>query len=153
MKRFLCLLLLILLAAPALAEAAGSCALTSVESITIDTRTQRKFITLTCTGDGTITAYSLNPITHGIRGWYLYNVTTNPGSSAPTAAYDITLLVDSEDVAGGKLADRSASATQTVLIADSTIGYFMMDGTMAITFANETANPSTIVMVLRFTSN
>ena len=136
-----------------MAQAAGSCVLTSTENVTIQNQTHRKYITLTCTGDGSIGAYSFVPSTTGVKGWYLYNITTDPGASAPTADYDITLMVDGEDIAGGLLANRSTSATQTVVLAPTTLGYHMADGTMLITFANQTANPSTIVMTLRFTTN
>lgn len=141
-----------LLALPLQAMAAGSCVVTAQEKVAIDGKQQRTYLTLTCTGDGSISAFSLVPNTYGIRGWYLYNVTTDPGT-APTADYDITLVVAGEDVAGGRLADRSATDTQTVAISDSTRGYHMMDGTMVLTFANNSANPSVIVVTLRFTSN
>ncbi len=158
MKKLLAALIIILAMAGQVL-AAGSCVKTgSTEKISIDSKTQRIIVTLTCTGDGTIAAYTFNPATYGVRGWYLYSVTTDPGTSAPTADYDITLVTDGtysagEDIAGGKLADRSATATQTVAISSSTIGYWMVDEPFNITFANETANPSTIVMRLRFTSN
>lgn len=138
------------------AFAAGSCVQTGS---TTDVRlnpsgeVERKYVTLTCTGDGTIASYSFVPKTFGVEGWYLYNVTTDPGTAAPTADYDITLVVDGEDVSGSLLLNRSAANTETVAIAPATKGYHMADGTMVITFANETANPSTIVMKLRFTRN
>jgi len=152
MKRILFLAVAFVLLACQITLAAGSCVRTSTETVNVLNSGQRKIITLTCTGDGTIAAYSFNPVTYGVRGWYLYNVTTNPGT-APTADYDITLMVDSEDVAGGLLANRSATATQTVQISPATLGYHMADATMAITFADETASPSVIVMKLRFTAN
>jgi hypothetical protein len=110
-------------------------------------------VTLTCTGDGSITAFSFAPATYDVKGWFLYTVTTDPGSSAPTDLYDITLVVNGEDVAGGLLADRSTSATQTRIMTYPTIGYPIMNETMAITFADNTANPSTIVLKLNFVEN
>jgi hypothetical protein len=62
-------------------------------------------------------------------------------------------MVGDEDIAGGLLANRSATVNETVVIAPTTLGYHMMDGSMVITFAAETANPSTIDMTLRFTVN
>lgn len=133
---------------------AGSCVPSSTETIDVlSGKEKRKVVTLTCTGDGSIAAYSFSPITYGVQGWYLYHVKTNPGTSAPTDEYDITLMVDGEDIAGGLLADRSATATQTVLIAPATRGYEMLTETMAITFTNNAANPSVIVLTLKFTSN
>jgi hypothetical protein len=114
----------------------------------------KKEIKLTCSGDGSITAFSLVPADYGVRGYFLYSVTTDPGVSAPTEAYDITLLVNGEDVAGGLLADRSATATETVVIAPPTKNYPIMgDSAMVVTFADETANPSIIVITFKFVKN
>jgi len=152
MKKIILALMLVLVLCGT-AFGAGSCVVTTNEKVAVESSTQRVYLTLTCMGDGSITAFSLNPATYGIRGWYLYNVTTDPGANAPTADYDITLVVGGEDVAASRLANRSATATETVVISDSTKGYPMMDGIMSITFANQTANPSEIVMTLRFTAN
>lgn len=114
----------------------------------------KKEIELTCTGDGSITAFSIIPKNYNVRGYFLYSVTTDPGTSAPTAAYDITLVVNGEDIAGGLLADRSATNTETVLIAPTGKGYPIMgDSAMAVTFTGETANPSTIVIKFKFVKN
>lgn len=147
------LALVLLLCAQCFAYAAGSCVVTTTEDIRIGGEVHRKYVTLTCTGDGSIAAFSFVPATYGVEGWYLYNITTNPGTSAPTDDYDITLMVDGEDVAGGSLADRDTANTETVAVCPATKGYHMADGTMLITFANNTANPSTIVLKLRFTDN
>jgi hypothetical protein len=136
--------------------AVGACVQTgNTKTVNVLGSHQRKIVTLTCTGDaGGIAAYSFNPTTFGVVGWYLYNITTDPGAAAPTDNYDITLMVNGEDIAGGLLVDRSTSATQTKAIASSAIGYFMVDeDRIIITFANEVANPATIVMTLRFTAN
>lgn len=46
---------------------------------------------------------------------YLVRIITNPGSTAPTASYDITLTdEDGIDVAGGLLANRSATLSEHV---------------------------------------
>jgi hypothetical protein len=144
----------IILMATITAHAAGSCVFTSQESMLSEGGVEHKSIKLTCTGDGSITAYSFDAKTYDVVGFYLYSVTTDPGSAAPTADYDITLLVNSEDIAGSLLLDRSSSLTQTVVIAPTTKGYHMIwsDG-IAITFANNTANPSTIVLTLKFVKN
>ena len=152
MKRLVTALAILLLI-PSLVMAAGSCVVTSKELVSVQGVTQRIYITLTCTGDGTIADYTFTPATQGVRGWYLYNVTTNPGTNAPTNLYDITLVSNGEDVAGGLLANRSSTATETVVVAPATLGYHMTDQSIAITFANQTASPSVIVMTLRFTSN
>lgn len=144
---------LVALLANSMAFAAGSCVLTNTERVFVENRAQRMYFTLTCTGASGIAAYTFSPQTYGVRGWFLFNVSTDPGTSAPTDQYDITLLVDGEDIAGGLLLNRSATATQTVMIAPTTIGPYMVDQPIVITFANETAESSTIVMKLRFTTN
>jgi hypothetical protein len=134
------------------AFAAGSCVWTNGAAAGYGD--DKREIELTCTGDGTITAFSMIPKDYKVRGYYLYSVTTDPGTSAPTAAYDITLVVNGEDIAGGLLADRSASNTETVVIAPTTKGYPIMgDSAMAVTFSGETANPSTIVITFKFVKN
>ena len=151
MKKVLLALAFVVLMASSV-MAAGSCVLKSSELVYGNNSIQKKIVKLTCTGDGSITAYSFDPGTFGVRGWYLYSVTTDPGT-APTADYDITLLVNGEDIAGGLLGDRSATATQTVAIAPTTLGYPILDEAIAITFANNSANPSVIVLTLKFTNN
>lgn len=132
---------------------AGSCVFTSKQAFMVGGEVDKVIVRLTCTGDGSITAYSFDSKTFDVFGFYLYSVTTDPGT-APTANYDITLVVSGEDVAGGLLADRSATATQTKIICPSLIGWHIMDNDdMAITFANQTANPSVIVMDLEFVKN
>ena len=151
MKKILLALAFVVLMASSV-MAAGSCVLTSSELVYGNNSIQKKIVKLTCTGDGSITAYSFDPGYFGVRGWYLYSVTTDPGT-APTADYDITLLVNGEDIAGSLLTDRSASATETVAIAPTTKGYHMLDEAIAITFADNSANPSVIVLTLKFTDN
>jgi len=123
MKRiFLTLLVLVMWATSAFG--AGSCVFTSKQAFMGETgKVEKVIVRLTCTGDGSITAYSFNSKTFDVLGFYLYSVTTDPGTSAPTDNYDITLVVSSEDVAGGLLADRSTSATQTKIICPPTQGY------------------------------
>jgi hypothetical protein len=154
-KILIALFLVLMLAGHALAT--GACVFTSTEQVSINSQTQRVYVTLTCTSDGSgIAAYSLDPATYGIRGWYLYNVTTDPdGTSAPTDNYDVTLLTSGgEDITNGTaLLNRSSTTTQTALITDSTRGYHMMDSALAVTFSGITANPGILVMKFRFTSN
>jgi hypothetical protein len=151
MKKVLLAVVFVMLFASSV-MAAGSCVVTSSEKVYGTNSIQKKIVKLTCTGDGSITAYSFDPGTFGVRGWYLYSVTTDPGT-APTADYDITLLVNGEDIAGGLLNNRSATATETVLISPTTAGFPILDEAIAITFAANTASPSVIVLTLKFTDN
>ena len=135
------------------AFATGSCTEKTVTNDTVLNSIQRTVVVLTCTGDGSIASYTLAPSTYNVQGWYLYDVTTIPGTSAPTDGYGITLIVHSEDIAGGLLANRSSTLTQTVAIAPPTIGYNIMNDSITITFSGETASPSTFTLTLRFTAN
>ncbi len=158
MKKFLsAIIVLLVIGFAGEVFATGACVHTSTEDVNVLGSRQRTYVKLTCTSDGSgIAAYSLDPATYGIRGWYLYNVTTDPdGTSAPTDNYDITLLTSGgEDITNGTaLLNRSTSATQTALISDSTRGYHMMDSALAVTFGGITSNPGIIVITFRFTAN
>ena len=154
MKKILLSLVCLLLFAGT-AFATGSCTATYVTNDTVLNYVQRTVVTLTCTGDGSIGAYTLEPSTYNVQGWYLYDVTTKPGTggNTPTNGYGITLLVHGEDIAGGLLASRSSTLTQTVVMAPPTIGYSVMNDTITVTISGETANPSTFTIILRFTAN
>lgn len=66
--------------------------------------------------DGSVPATALSTnIKAQIAGWFIYKIITNPGTTAPTALYDITLVdVDGIDLAKGALANRSATLSETV---------------------------------------
>jgi hypothetical protein len=51
-----------------------------------------------------------------IKGYYAYAIITNPGATAPTDNYDITLPdADGIDLAGGLLANRSSTVSQRIV--------------------------------------
>lgn len=104
MKKFIGIILLLVLFVAGEAFAAGSC----TESYGYRGKTQNLFrVTLVCTGDasdGSIPNQTLsNAVTHEIYGMYLYQVTAYPtaGGTAPDAA-DITVKVGNLDLLGGK---------------------------------------------------
>ena len=70
---------------------------------------------------------------------YLVKVITDPGATAPTADYDITLVDEyGFDAAGGALADRHTSTTQAVYPIGASGGVVapLMHGTHTFTVAN-----------------
>lgn len=69
-----------------------------------------------------------------ITGWIIL-VETDPGATAPTTLYDITLVnANGRDVMGGALADRSATAAEAVLPSiSSTSTPVFNDGALTIT--------------------
>ncbi len=63
----------------------------------------------------------------------IVRVVTNPGATAPTANYDVTLIgPDGEDLAAGELADRHTSNTEQVFLTDTPFHY----GDITVTIAN-----------------
>jgi len=79
-------------------------------------------LTATCTGsavDGNFTSATGAAVgtTHlsTLSGYALFLMRTNPGSTAPTASYDITLTDAHGDILGGSGANRSATATESVV--------------------------------------
>lgn len=77
-------------------------------------------VTFSWVGDasnGTVPSTATNAaITAAIAGWYVYAIETDPGSVAPTTLYDIVINDASGfDIAGGQLANRSATATERVI--------------------------------------
>ena len=155
MKKIFAALIILLVIGCGQVWATGACVHTSTDTITVLNENQRKVVTLTCTSDGSgIAAYTFTPATFGVRGWYLYAVSTDPdGTSAPTNSYDITCLRGGEDICGTLLGDRSSTLTQTVAMAPTTLGYHMADSAIAFTFANITSNPGIFVMKLYWTTN
>ena len=87
-------------------------------------------------------------ITADIAGWYVYAIETNPGATAPTTLYDI-VVNDSEglDIAGGMLANRSATATEKITPRlDSTYSIFggvLIDSTLTLVITNQSAVSAT----------
>ncbi len=77
MKKVLLALALVVLMASSV-WAAGSCVSTSSQLVYGNNSIQKKIVKLTCTGDGSITAYSFDPGTFGVRGWYLYSSHDRP---------------------------------------------------------------------------
>ena len=102
------LLLTLFMAAPQISHAASSCVATEVATGVI-------VYSWTAHTDGTFTS-SLCTNPRRVDGWVTH-VQTDPGGTAPQALYDITLTDSrSEDIAAGQLANRSATATETVEI-------------------------------------
>ena len=93
-------------------------------------------------GDGTVPSTATGTaITGEIAGWYVYAIETNPGT-APTTLYDI-VINDAEglDIAGGMLADRSATVTEKITPSlDSTFSIFggvLIDGALTLVVSNQ----------------
>ena len=74
-------------------------------------------------------------------GWMIYEALTNPGSTAPTPSYDITLIdAHGIDIAGGQLTDRHTSTSERVCLIDPPI---IRTAGFTVTFAGQSVNSAT----------
>ena len=92
---------------------------------------------------------NIHPITTGSDiDSFIFKVKSNPGATAPTAAWDYTLVSeDGEDVLGGEGADRSATVTEPIRAkTDTSYGEVYVDGTGTLTITNNSVNSATIVI-------
>ncbi len=119
------------------------------------TNSNMQVLTWSWTGsadDGTVpstgNAITSAVTTAAIAGWYVYSIETNPGSVAPTALYDI-VINDAEgfDIAGGMLANRSASATEKILprldTANNIYGGALVDSALTLVITNQAVHSAT----------
>jgi len=150
MKRITLFLLLFLLL-PVLLFAAGSV----TQTYEVNRNTNVSTLTFAFVGaadDGTVpsTATSTD-ITAAIQGMCIYEVITNPGSTAPTTLYDIVLNgTDGEDLMGGTLADRSATASQravpllmTTALGTEIPGRSIINGAMTLVITHQDVHSAT----------
>lgn len=73
------------------------------------------------------------------KGWWITKIVTNPGTTGPTANYDITLIdSDGADLADGAVTNRSATATEQEAMA----AQIPSDG-FTLTFAGNSVNSAT----------
>ena len=85
-------------------------------------------------GGGSVPATASNAPIDG----YVFLVTTNPGTTAPTANYDITLTdTDGVDIMAGDLADRSATVSEQ---EDAAYGSRYVEGILTLTITNNSVN-------------
>jgi hypothetical protein len=98
-------------------------------------------------GDGTVPSTVTNDIISAIlKGKYITEVRTYPGSTGPTALYDIELQ-DSLgfDVMGGSLHDRSATVKERAIpvMITGIYGGTMLDGALTLVITNNSVHSAT----------
>lgn len=116
-KWFLALMLTVLLALPIQLQAAG----TVTQTLTYTHNFYALTFSWTSDASGNADQESTWPI-----GGYIVKVITNPGATAPSVDYDITLTnSDGIDVMHGTLADRHTSTSEEVVpkVADNVTVY------------------------------
>lgn len=138
MKKLVTLLVVFaLLLTSGVAFAAGTVTLTTTDNVMGQDVVVYTYTLTADAADGSFPATVSRPI----DGWII-RVETNPGSTAPTALWDLTLVdVDGLDVMGGVLANRSASATEHVLAPQPYVR-----GPVTITPTGNSVNSAVIVL-------
>jgi len=115
-------------------------------------------MTLTWTGsaaDGNFTSTAITAAhVDKLSGFYLYQIETDPGSTAPTANYDITLTDSTSfDILGGRGNNKSATLTEAAIPANSTGSFYpviMAAETYTLAITGNTAPSSGGVIRLYF---
>jgi len=138
-KLFLFVLLIICLAIANLALAAGTVT-TTISRATNDT-VKIVFAWTADASDGSVPATATTQTIDG----YVVLVITNPGGTAPTDNYDITLTdADSVDIMGGTLADRDTSNSEhAVPKIGAVYGGRWVSGTITLNITNNSVNSAT----------
>jgi len=106
----------------------------------------------TAAANGSFTSYTISDaqMLKYLKG-LAYQAETNPGSTAPTAAYDITITnAGGNDIMGGALADRSATATERAapVLASGTEYPAAINGPLTLNITNNSVNAATGTVVL-----
>jgi hypothetical protein len=104
-------------------------------------RVDKLRITWTADTDGSYTDYTTAENMDG----YVFMVVTNPGATAPTDNYDIT-LADSDgcDVSGGELANRDTANTEQIIPKiGNTYGGRFVAGPLTLGISNNSINSAT----------
>jgi len=128
-KLFVLIGLFIICNIPASALAAGTvsqavswvCRSNSTECVQVLT-----FTATADSADGSYPSTDMSATTlNKLKGWYLYKIITNPGSTAPTDNWDFTLSdSDGIDVLGGNGANRHTTTSQMIAPLLTTGVYF-----------------------------
>lgn len=113
-------------------------------------------ITFTASSDNatiptyTISALAQPTLMNFIKGYWIYTVETNPGTTGPTDEYDIVINdVHGLDVMGGALLNRSITSTQNVFpkFVQTATAFVPLDGTtLSIVVTNNAVNSATCAM-------
>lgn len=156
MKRFFSTIAVLFMAANV--YAAG----TVVESgpVLLDAQSGIYTLTFTCTADAAAADYPATAISSDMvtffKGWHLYRIRINPGATAPTANYDVTITEEGGDVTGGALQDLSATATEFRAPAIASVGTsygvgaVTMADTWTLNITHNSVNSAVTVITLFF---
>ena len=111
-----------------------------------------KRLVIACTADASNGSFP-NTDLKKLGPGYLQPVITNPGSTAPTDNYDISLLHPSDstaDIASSLLGNRDTANTEVAIttISGMAAPVFIGPGTYTLSIANNAVNSATIQIVM-----
>lgn len=155
MRRLTAFLAICIMLCPLLAWGVGTC----TESISRHGQPANDVVvvTFTCTADAAAATYPATSLSstalQHVGGRYLALATTNPGTTGPTAAYDIVLNdADGIDVMGGTLANRSATASEQAvpLLMTGVYGGRLVAGSLQLAVTGNSVNSAVTVINFHF---
>ena len=116
-----------------------------------------KVLTFTCTASAANASFPVTTIDATtiarLKSYKLVEAQTNPGATAPQALYDITLTnADGIDLMGGKLANRSATASEAAApeVAAGVPWPRPIDGALTLTITGNNVNSAITVAKFYF---
>lgn len=106
-----------------------------------------RLLTFTCTADASAHTFPPTASTVDIDG-FVFLVVTDPGTTAPTDDYDITLTdANGVDIMGGELLNRDESnSEQAVPLIDGVFGSRYVKGVLTINISNNSVNSAVVVV-------
>jgi hypothetical protein len=162
-KLFLAFVVVAVLAGPCLAAGSWSTPVKQTLSTGADTDPQFLVITATFTADasnGSVPDLSITDAAYGIAGYSLVMLLTDPGATAPTDNYDITVnealaaggsTVNTTDAMGSEGLDRDTSTSeQAVPLVGGVYGARLIVGDLTVSVANNSVNSATCAVALIF---
>ena len=153
----------LLMAAPAMAAGSWSTPVVQYAADNAGDPQRYLVITATFTADAsaaTVPDLALAASTYGYQGYSLIMLLTDPGTTAPTDNYDITVdealvaggsTVNTTDVMGGEAMNRdTATSEQAVPLVGGVYGARAIMGGLTITVSNNSVNSATCAVALIF---
>jgi len=137
---------------PICTMAAGTVVVTAETLPNNDIRT----LIFTCTADAADGSFPDTTLTADqyayVRGFHFYQALTDPGSTAPTANYDIVVNdAYGGDISGGELSDRSSTATERIAPkVGNAYGGATVNSNLTVQISNNSVNSATVVIILMF---
>ena len=156
MKKLYCAIMIILVFAVCAWGEGSSVTQTYSPVYSAEGNTNMATLTLAWTSDsvtGAVSATTSTAVTDLIAGKYIVLVVTDPGATAPTDDYDITITdANGVDVMGGALANRDTANTEQTMPAILTGLYFPRPIATALTLNVTAAGNSKVGTVIIYLS-